>query len=278
MYIPRVLHNRQALALARMPELPEIEHAAARARRVAAGRIITSVRLLHASQRRRLPPAALRRLRWQRVLAVERRGKTQCFRLTSGDTLEVHFRMTGDWVVARSPRPLPRHARAVISFDDGTRLVLDDPRALSVLTLASAGSAAPPIGPDAASPLDPSRLADALAKRRIPIKQALLDQRVISGLGNIYAAEALWHARIDPRTPANGLSAAQRRSLARDIRVVIRTALTRKRRYYGAGDTDWTGRFAVYDREGLPCRRCRTKVRRITQAGRSTCFCPSCQT
>jgi formamidopyrimidine-DNA glycosylase len=118
----------------------------------------------------------------------------------------------------------------------------------------------------------------ALATRRIPIKVALLDQRIVAGIGNIYASEALWRARIDPRIPANRVKPARLPSLLRAIRATLNTALKRQERYYGSG-SDWTdvSRFAVYDREGEPCRRCRTAIKRITQAARSTYFCPNCQ-
>src|SRR5690554_3075966 len=111
-----------------MPELPEVEYAATVARSVAKGRTITSVRALHPAQRRALSPRAARSLAGDRVLDVERRGKTQRFRLESGRRLDVHFRMTGDWVVRHPGEALPPYARVELVFDDGASLVLDDPR------------------------------------------------------------------------------------------------------------------------------------------------------
>lgn len=261
-----------------MPELPEVEYAATVARSVAEGRTITRVRTLHPAQRRALPPRAARSLAGDRVLGVERRGKTQRFRLQSGRRLDVHFRMTGDWVVRQPGGPLPAYARAELTFDDGASLVLDDPRALSVVTLHPAGE--PPdddLGPEPTDrAFDARWLGAALASRRVSIKQALLDQRVVAGLGNIYAAEALWHARIDPRTPANRLGPPRVKRLVTGIRAVIRRAIRQAARYTGA-ERESPARFAVYDREGLPCRRCGTAIRRIVQGGRSTYFCPRCQ-
>jgi formamidopyrimidine-DNA glycosylase len=99
---------------------------------------------------------------------------------------------------------------------------------------------------------------------------------VVAGVGNIYAAEALWHARIDPRRPANSLDNRSLRRLVVAVRAVLRHALRRAERYYsGAAPSD--GRFAVYDREGKPCPRCRHPIRRIVQGGRSTYFCATCQ-
>jgi formamidopyrimidine-DNA glycosylase len=133
------------------------------------------------------------------------------------------------------------------------------------------------MGPDALDPaLTSTSLGRSLVRRRIPIKVALLDQAVVAGVGNIYASEALWRARIDPRRSSNELSTTALRKLLTAVRATLRAALKYQERYYGS-DADRPGRFNVYDREGEPCRICRSKIRRITQAGRSTYFCPRCQ-
>jgi formamidopyrimidine-DNA glycosylase len=260
-----------------MPELPEVEQAAAIARRIAVGRSITSFTLRHPAQRRMLPPRDARSVVGDRVVAVERRGKSQRFRLASGRELVVHFRMTGDWLIDVEG-PLPRTVRAVIAFDDGARLALDDPRALSVLSLCD-GPGEDRLGPDALDRrLTATRLARALTSRRIPIKVALLDQAIVAGIGNIYAAEALWRARIDPRRPANAIAPPRLRTLLSAIRTTLTQAIRWQERYYGSGSAEPTAnRFKVYDREGEPCRRCRAPIRRITQGGRSTYFCATCQ-
>jgi formamidopyrimidine-DNA glycosylase len=181
--------------------------------------------------------------------------------------------MTGDWTVDRASDPLPRFARATIVFDDDTRIVLDDPRALSTLDLHPAGAPLDlGLGPEPGdSALTADVLLAAFAKKRGPIKPVLLDQRVVAGLGNIYAAEALWNARIAPTAPASALSRKRVAALLAAIRRVIERAT-------GARYTDSSvSRLAVYDREGKPCRRCRAPIERIVQAGRSTYFCPSCQ-
>jgi formamidopyrimidine-DNA glycosylase len=187
--------------------------------------------------------------------------------------------MTGGWVVGRVDDALPRFSRAVIEFDDGGRLVLDDPRALSVVLLVNHDSERDAeIGPDPTQPdFEASHLAAALAGRRVSIKVALLDQRVVAGLGNIYAAESLWHARIDPRTPAGRLSRPRIARLTTAIRKVLARATRNVGRYYGAGDAAVDARFAVYDREGKKCQRCGGTIARIIQGGRSTYFCPTCQ-
>jgi formamidopyrimidine-DNA glycosylase len=181
--------------------------------------------------------------------------------------------MNGDWILARTDEPLPRFARAVIEFDDDSSLVFVDSRALGTIDLHPAGAELDlGLGPDAADPeWTAAQLAEALAPRRGPIKPALLDQRLVAGLGNIYAAESLWRARIDPRASCNTLTRAQVTALRKAIAAVLVRAT-------GSRYTDDdTVTLDVYDREGLPCRRCRTPIERIVQAGRSTYFCPNCQ-
>jgi len=256
-----------------MPELPEVESAVRRLRDAVSDKRIARVELFHPSLRRRIAPARLRSLRGARVRAVERRGKHQLLHLDDGRILHAHFRMTGDWRVDRAADELPRFARAAITFDDDSRVVLDDPRALCTLDLHPANTElALGLGPEPAdASLTADYLIDAFAKRRGPIKPVLLDQKVIAGLGNIYAAESLWHARISPMRPASSLTRREITSLLSSIRRVIDRAT-------GARYTDPSvSRLAVYDREGKPCRRCKTPVERIVQAGRSTYFCPLCQ-
>jgi formamidopyrimidine-DNA glycosylase len=256
-----------------MPELPEVESAVRRLRKAAAGKTIARVDLFHPALKRRISPARLRSLRGARVQSVERRGKHQLFVFDDGRVLHAHFRMTGDWLMDRATDELPRFARAAIAFDDGSRVILEDPRMLSTLDVHAAN--APPdlgLGPEPGDALLTAKSLHAiLSKKRGPIKPVLLDQRVIAGLGNIYAAEALWHARIAPTVPASSLTLAQVDALLVAIRKVIKAAT-------GARYTDSSvSRLAVYDRDGKPCRRCRTTIERITQGGRSTYFCPHCQ-
>ena len=256
-----------------MPELPEVERASRLLRDAVVGRTIAAVRLLHPSLARRVPKRGLAALAGAEIVAVDRRGKHQIMALADGRRIHVHFRMTGDWAVGRSTEPLPRYARAAIDLDDGSRVVLDDPRALSTLDVHPAGAPLDlGLGPEPHDDALTARsLGVSLARRRGPIKPALLDQRLIAGIGNIYAAESLWRARIGPRRPANSLEPRERAALLRAIRSVIDRATGA--RYRDGAD----GRFAVYDREGKPCRRCRTPIVRIVQAGRSTYFCPHCQ-
>ena len=258
-----------------MPELPEVESAARILAAAARGKSITSLRILHPALARRLPNGQLERVRGLVVDRVERRGKHQLLHLGDGSILHVHFRMTGDWLVGRCGAADAPFARAALELVDGTRISLIDPRALATITWHAPGSAPlPTLGPE---PTDPAFTAtflrDVLATRHGAIKPALLDQRVVAGLGNIYAAEALWLARISPRARATNLSAVRRTRLVRAIQQVLTRASRRAGRYADGA----TIRFNVYDREGECCRRCGRRIVRITQVGRSTYYCPRCQ-
>src|SRR5689334_25428932 len=159
--------------------------------------------------------------------------------------------MNGDWIIETTSEAMPRFARAVFHFEPDIRVVLDDSRALSTIDVHAAGVDLPlDLGPEPFDPrLTPATLRAALSRRRIPIKVALLDQRVIAGLGNIYASESLWRAEIDPRTTASSLDLASSRRLLAAIRAVIKRATGgRYSRLAGA-------RLDVYDREDQPCRR-----------------------
>jgi formamidopyrimidine-DNA glycosylase len=178
--------------------------------------------------------------------------------------------MTGDWVAGPDAESA-RHPRATIHLDDGSRVVLDDPRALSSIVLVPAGvDSTAGVGPDADdAAVTPEWLHERLEKRRVAIKVALLDQSIVSGIGNIYASESLWSARLDPRRPANELSLKEVRRLLAEVRRVLEKA--------SGARYDGDGRFEVYDRDGMACRRCKGSIKRIPQAGRSTYYCPTCQ-
>lgn len=213
-------------------------------------------------------------------MAVVRRAKLQLLALNDGRVIEVHFRMNGDWAMWTDADESPRHERVRFTFTDGSHVSLVDSRALCVVRVHEADDfIEPDLGPE---PLDDSWDADALraalAIRKGPIKPVLLDQQVVAGLGNIYAAESLWEARIDPRTPASQLSKARVARLRDAIQSVLRRAPAG--RYYaaeGTGSNSDDGDWRVYGREGQPCPRCGRTIVRLVQAGRSTFMCPGCQ-
>lgn len=270
-----------------MPELPEVERAARLLRTVLVGRTIASVVTRHPSAARSLPATVADTLTGCVVARVERRAKYQLLHLDDGRVIEVHFKMTGDWAIGPAALPAPALERVRLLTTDGTRVSLVDGRAFAVMRVhAPNASFLPPLGPE---PLDAiwsgELLRAALRNKRGPIKPALLDQRVVAGLGNIYAAEALWEAAIHPSARANRLSLTRVRRLADAARLVLERAPTA--RYYGrrtvddgytyaigdGGDEPW----CVYDREGHACRRCDGRIRRVEQAGRSTYYCGRCQ-
>lgn len=256
-----------------MPELPEVEAAMDVLRRRAKGRAIARLAVIHPAFKRRLSTARARAVSGAVIKRVERRGKHQLLHLADGRVLHAHFRMNGDWEYGHVGDELPRFTRAVIDFTDGGRIAFVDSRALGTIELHPASDTLDlGLGPDASDRgWSAEQLGAALAQRRGPIKPALLDQKLIAGLGNIYAAESLWRAKIDPRSSSNSLTAARVKKLRTAIAAVLKRAT-------GARYTDdSTVRLDVYDREGLPCRRCKTPIERITQAGRSTYFCSTCQ-
>lgn len=259
-----------------MPELPEVEFAVRRLRRAARGREIAQLRAHHPSQRRTLTPRVERAAKGRRIVEVVRRGKHQLLQLDNGATLLVHFKMDGDWVLDRRDTKLPPHARATLDFADGRRAVLVDPRALCTITWHAPD--APPeldLGPEPEDPaLTPALFRARLARKRGPIKPVLLDQSVIAGAGNIYAAEACWHARIWPRAAAASLSRDRAARLLEGLRSALADGHLNAGRYHRG---ERLIPFRVYDREGEPCSRCGQAIRRITQAGRSTYFCARCQ-
>jgi formamidopyrimidine-DNA glycosylase len=258
-----------------MPELPEVEKGARMLRAASAGRRIAVVRVLHPVYARSLPAADVDRLTGRTIVDVTRRGKHQLATLDDGSVLEIHFGMTGEWIVGSASDPVDRFARVILDFIDGSRITLADSRALGAARLHQPGAdVLPDLGPEPLSPsFSADSLGDVLRRRRGPIKVALLDQGVVAGLGNIYAAEALWLARISPRARASSLSAARRTRLVRAIRDVLRRAPAARYTDRENGAQHWR----VYDRAGKPCRRCGTRIARIIQGARSTYYCPKCQ-
>jgi formamidopyrimidine-DNA glycosylase len=254
-----------------VPELPEVERAARRARGVAVGATIGALDLLHPALARRVPPRIRRSIVGRTVESLKRAGKHQLLLLDDGRSIHVHFRMSGDWSIIRDDDPLPRHARAVISFTDGRRLVLVDSRALSSVTVhARNSSPLPELGPEPLSDgIDAEYLRAALRSRKQDIKPALLDQRVIAGVGNIYAAEALWRARISPFAASSSISRRRLTRLADELRRTLEEAID--------ASEDEEDTFRVYGREGEPCPACGARIARRSQAGRSTYYCPRCQ-
>lgn len=274
-----------------MPELPEVETIRRELAPVLSGRRIREVCVHRADiVMDGLPPDRFaRELRGETVRRVERRAKYLLFRLASGRVLQVQLRMTGRFVLGTEP-PDPtefRHVAAQLELDDGRTLYYDDVRRLGGLRLLSAEEwerIEERLGPEPLTPEFTARsLGGRLAESRAPVKNFLLDQGRLAGLGNIYASESLFRARIRPDRPARELSEPEVRRLHAAIRAVLRRALEkagttfRNYRAVNGRSGQFQEELAVYGREGRACRRCGEPVRRIVQAGRSTFYCPSCQ-
>jgi len=280
-----------------MPELPEVEvllrHLAPRL----VGRTIERVRVLDSRSLRQCSPASVRHaLTAARFQSLRRRGKhLVCeIRKPSHDaSLLIHLGMTGRlYLTGRAGSP-GRHATVVLKIGR-EYLVFEDARRLGGLTLDR--SVLDRLGPEPLTTgFTVDALSQALAGSRQPLKVRLLDQSVVAGLGNIYASEALFLARIDPRIPSCQLDKAALQRLRNAIRRVLSHAIRLGSSlpldfngsssindlfYFGhaPGLTGGHGeRFRVYDREGKPCRHCKAPVKRAVQSGRSTFFCPRCQ-
>ena len=269
-----------------MPELPEVETTVRGLAHVLQGRRIARVEARRPDLRRALPVDLGQRLTGATVTGLRRRAKYGLIDTDRGDTLVFHLGMSGHWRV--DPSDTLKHDHFIIETDDGRRVALNDARRFGSLDLVRTDELEqwPPfkaLGPEPLD-LDPRDLRRRLAGRSAAIKLLLLDQRIVAGLGNIYACEALFRARIDPRRAAGKVSRPRLDALAQAIPAVLEDAIRAggsTLRNFAAPDGElgyFSKQFDVYDREGEPCRDgCPGKVRRIVQGGRSTFFCPSCQ-
>ena len=273
-----------------MPELPEVETVRTQLEPVLVGRRLERVEILDGRLTRPDDPAAVAaQLEGERVAAVQRRGKYVVVRFESGRVLLIHLRMTGSLRHARDGElPDDPYRRAVVKLDDGSDVAYRDVRRFGTWLLLEPDELetylARRIGVEPLEPTFTTRvLAARLAGRRAPIKAAILDQRTVAGVGNIYADEALWHARVHPQRPAGELDADELRALHRGIRRALQTGIARQGatlRDYAQPNGDagsMQDEFKVYGRDGEPCPRCRAPIDKTRVGGRGSWFCPHCQ-
>ncbi len=289
-----------------MPELPEVETIVRRLARRLPGRTVIRADVRRPNVVRGSPRKLERALEGATIASVSRRGKFLVFRLEDGRVWWSHLRMTGQWRVERPRRgsarragrartagdaPADPYARAVFDLDDGSRLTYVDVRTLGemeVLTARGWARREAAMGVEPLSPaFTPDLLDDLLDRSGRQVKEFLLDQAKIAGIGNIYASEALWRARISPRRRARNVGPVRAMALHAAIVGVLQDAVRKAGTTLGETSQDYVdsdgvpGGFAeflaVYDREGEPCRRCGTPIRRIVQGQRSTYYCPTCQ-
>lgn len=270
-----------------MPELPEVEYVARQLRAALVGHRIVQARVLWAGVVAGADAATFEaQVVGHIVRDVGRRAKYLLMFLDSGDVLTVHRRMSGNLVLTAAGNTFP-YTRATFELDDGRQLLYTDPRKfgrLSLLTPDQLRRVFHALGPE---PLElaftPQVLASCLAGHRRAVKALLLDQAVVAGLGNIYADEALYRARIHPLRPADSLAANEVARLRAGIQGALRTGIAHGGTTFGRHRDAYNeaGRnldyVAVYRRTGQPCTRCGTSIERITVAQRSTHFCPHCQ-
>jgi formamidopyrimidine-DNA glycosylase len=273
-----------------VPELPEVETVRRRLEPALVGRRFEHVEIDDPRLTRPEDPAEVAaELTGERVEALERRGKYLVVRFESGRVLLIHLRMTGTLLHAAPGKPTDvPHRRAVVNLDDGSDVVYRDVRRFGTWLLVEPDALdaylAQRLGGEPLGRTFTTRsLAASLANRRAPVKAALLDQRTLAGLGNIYVDEALWRARIHPLRPARELDADEVRALREGIKRALETGIRRQ----GATLRDYRqpdgsagsmqNEFKVYGRLGEPCDRCGTPIEKTRVAGRGTWYCPACQ-
>lgn len=281
-----------------MPELPEVEHVVRALREVIVGRRIVATEIRLAKLIAPTSSSAFKRkLKGSTIRCVSRRGKFILIELhphqkpERGLVLVVHLRMTGKFLYQSPEEPLPKHGHAIFYLDNERRLVFRDQRQFGVMRLVAKARLAGTKGISELAPepwsdeFSAAYLKQVLAQSRRSLKTLLLDQTKVLGLGNIYAAEALFRAGVNPFKIASTLSAPRIEQLHQAIRDVLREAISDSSTvrvniehpngfsYGEAFERFWQ----VYEREGEPCFKCRARIRRITHGGRSTYWCPRCQ-
>ncbi|MBU3260580.1 bifunctional DNA-formamidopyrimidine glycosylase/DNA-(apurinic or apyrimidinic site) lyase [Roseovarius sp. PS-C2] len=282
-----------------MPELPEVETVRRGLVPAMEGAVIASAQVNRPDLRWPFPENMAARLTGQRVTALRRRSKYILADLSGGESLLIHLGMSGRMTVSGDPlgqfhhdHPTPqKHDHVVFDMDNGARITFNDPRRFGAMDLMDTAAAdthplLAKLGPEPlGNAFDESYLADALKTRNTPIKSALLDQRIVAGLGNIYVCETLYRAGISPKRRSRNISRARAAALVPIIRDVLNDAIRAggsSLRDFRQADGElgyFQHSFDVYDREGQPCRTpgCTNTIHRIVQSGRSSFYCPSCQ-
>jgi formamidopyrimidine-DNA glycosylase len=281
-----------------MPELPEVETVVRGLRQSVLGRKIMSVWIGKSDFIDN--PAEFTRLSGQRIAAIERFGKFMLFRLASGDELAevalnddtgeaasllVHLGMTGQIAPIAADIPLEKHTHVSFTLDDGRELRYTDARRFGRMAYLTAALLAKEVAGAGADPLEvgATEFAERVRSRNARIKALLLDQSVFRGIGNIYADESLWRAKIHPARVGSKLSEKETQTLRRALQDILNRAIVMR----GSSISDFLdangepGEYQrhhrAYGREGKPCYRCRIPIRRVIVAGRSSYFCPKCQ-
>lgn len=282
-----------------MPELPEVETVRRGLEPAMTGGKIAEALVNRPDLRWPFPPRMAERLTGQTITQLRRRSKYILADLTSGETLLIHLGMSGRILVSGDPlgqfvheHPAPeKHDHVVIHMENGARITFNDPRRFGAMDLIKTINAEmhpllSKLGPEPlGNSFDETYLVDALKSKNTPIKSALLDQRIVAGLGNIYVCEALFRSGISPKRRAGAVSKNRAKSLVPVIRTVLTDAISAggsSLRDFRQADGElgyFQHTFDVYDREGQPCKGtgCTGVIQRIVQSGRSSFYCAECQ-
>ena len=286
-----------------MPELPEVETVRRGLAPVMEGARILAADIRRPDLRWPFPAGMAERLTGATVLRLRRRSKYILADLDSGETLLIHLGMSGRMLISRKAARQPtadffhalpapaKHDHVVLDMEGGARITFNDARRFGAMDLMpTTDTDSHPLlarlGPEPlGNAFDGPYLAAALAGRKTPIKSALLDQRIVAGLGNIYVCEVLYRARISPKRPAGRIAGARVAGMVTVIREVLNDAIDaggsslRDHRRTDGELGYFQHSFQVYGREGAPCLApgCGAEIRRIVQAGRSSFYCPACQ-
>ncbi|MBF0166771.1 MAG: bifunctional DNA-formamidopyrimidine glycosylase/DNA-(apurinic or apyrimidinic site) lyase [Alphaproteobacteria bacterium] len=274
-----------------MPELPEVETVVQGLRKVLEGAVIEQAWVRRPDLRLPFPKGLAGKLKGQTIERIARRAKYVLCHLSKGQVLLIHLGMSGRVKLGKGAIPEGKHAHFVIRTDDGNWACLEDPRRFGAVDLIDqallsshpflAGLGPEPLEKD----FDGKMLHKGLARRKGPIKPALMDQKLVAGIGNIYASEALFRAFISPLRPCSSLTLTECKALVRTVKDVLAAAIESggsSLRDHVRPDGElgyFQHHFAVYAQEGEACPRCRAKARilRIVQAGRSSFYCKRCQ-
>lgn len=271
-----------------MPELPEVETTRLSLLPGVRGRRITAVALKRPDLRVPFPKALARQLTGRRITDIRRRAKYLLFDLDNGAVMLAHLGMSGSFLLAGPTHALRKHDHMLVTLDNGQILVFHDPRRFGLIEWIAKGEEGENpylahLGPE---PLDPTftpvYLASVLATRKGPLKPTLMDQRIVVGVGNIYASESLFLAKLHPATPSH-LAVPHAATLVKCIRTSLRAALASggsSLRDYTSGTGNagyFQHQFNVYEREGEPCVACGHEIVATVQAARSTYYCANCQ-
>ena len=273
-----------------MPELPEVETVRAGLAPELEGKRIARLELRRKNLRHPFPADLVKKTEGARILRLRRRAKYLLVDLDNGHSLLIHLGMSGKMLLHKAkPNAYDTHDHVVMTLTDGETLIFNDARRFGLwLVVETAKADQHPLlahlGPEPLeADFDAAYLQSALSRRAGPIKPALMDQKLVVGVGNIYASEALFCAHIHPETPANKIKSNEFKIIVNCIQSVLQAAIasggsTLRDFVRSSGDIGYfQHHFAVYGRAGLPCPRCTTLIEQKTQAGRSTFFCPKCQ-